>query len=220
MALTTHPEIALSLKKVELCLYSPFGSSWPFIAWTLHLHLYLFRKELRNRHLAWQIQRVRFIAVTEDWRNSASDIKFICNVCSQRLFEAVSGAINISSYSLAADRIAWMSARSIRCLTVNKIWNVWASFAKTSHPDRWIWEFFNFSLRTHRKMSSWSWVIVRIVKKWQNIEFQVVAHDNFECHGNSDYVKKKKVNAHHTFSSPENTGSSLEVLGWLGTFCQ
>jgi hypothetical protein len=95
-----------------------------------------------------------FNAVTEDWRNSASDINFMCSVCSQRLFEAVSGVINISSYSLAADRIAWMSARSVRGLTVNKIWNVSASFAKTSHPDRWTCDLFNFSLRTHRNMSS------------------------------------------------------------------
>ena len=48
-----------------------------------------------------------------------------------------------------------MNARSVRCcLTVNKIWNVSASFAKTSHPDRWTCEFFNLSLRTHRNMSS------------------------------------------------------------------
>jgi hypothetical protein len=54
-----------------------------------------------------------FIAVTEDRRNSASDINFMCSVCSQRLFGAVSGVINISSYYLAADRIARMYARSV-----------------------------------------------------------------------------------------------------------
>jgi len=61
-------------------------------------------------------------------------------------------------------------------------------------------------------MSSDLETVSGLLRNGRPLNFKLFVHNSFECHGNPDDVKKKSLNAHHTFSSPENTGSSLEVL--------